>query len=90
MNKQDLIDFVMTKTQLIKKDSTQAVDAVFEGIISGLKTDQEARFVGFGSFTVVHSAARKGRNPRTGIEIDIPAKNRASFKAGKEFKEAVE
>lgn len=90
MNKQDLIDFVMTKTQLIKKDSTQAVDAVFEGIISGLKKDQEARFVGFGSFTVVHSAARKGRNPRTGIEIDIPAKNRASFKAGKEFKEAVE
>ena len=89
MNKQDLIDFVATKTGLTKKDSGHAVDAVFNGIISGLKADKEAKFVGFGSFGVTASAARKGRNPRTGLEIEIAASNRPSFKAGKEFKEAV-
>lgn len=89
MNKQDLIDFVATKTGLNKKDSGSAIDAVFDGIISGLKSDNEARFVGFGSFGVTKSAARKGRNPRTGKEIDIAASNRPTFKAGKEFKAAV-
>ncbi len=89
MNKQDLIDFVATKTGLTKKDSGQAVDSVFDGIISGLKASKDARFVGFGSFNVQATLARKGRNPRTGAEIDIPAGNRITFKAGKEFKESV-
>ena len=89
MNKQDLIDFVATKTGFPKKDVNQAVDAVFDGIIAGLKASKEARFVGFGSFNVQATPARKGRNPRTGAAIDIPATNRISFKAGKEFKAAV-
>lgn len=89
MNKHELIDFVATKTGSTKKDATQVVDAVFDGIIAGLKADKDARFVGFGSFSVTASAARKGRNPKTGLEIDIPAKNRITFKAGKEFKETV-
>ncbi len=89
MNKQELIDFVTTKTGLTKKDSGQAVDAVFDGIISGLKASKDARFVGFGSFGINASAARKGRNPKTGAEIAIPATNRIVFKAGKEFKESV-
>jgi DNA-binding protein HU-beta len=89
MNKQDLIDFVATKTGLTKKDSIQVVDAVFDCIIEGLKASKDARFVGFGSFNLPATPARKGRNPRTGAEIDIPAKNRITFKAGKEFKEAV-
>ena len=82
-------DFVAEKTGLTKKDSSHAVDAVFDGIVSGLKSDKEARFVGFGSFTVQASAARVGRNPRTGQEIKIAASNRPTFKAGKELKEAV-
>lgn len=89
MNKQNLIDFVADATKLTKKDATHAVDAVFDGIVSGLKKDKEARFVGFGSFKVQKSAARKARNPRTGEEINIAASNRPSFKAGKELKEAV-
>ncbi len=89
MNKQDLIDFVATKTGQNKKDAGHSIDAVFEGIVAGLKADKEARFVGFGSFAVVASAARKGRNPRTGEEIAIAASKRPTFKPGKEFKEAV-
>ncbi len=86
MNKQDLIDFVANKTGVTKKDAHNAVDAVFDGIVSGLKADKEARFVGFGS---TESAARKGRNPRTGEEITIAASKRPTFKAGKEFKASV-
>ena len=89
MNKQDLVDFVADKAKLTKKGASQALDAVFEGIITGLKTSKDARFVGFGSFNLQASPARKGRNPRTGAEINIPASNRITFKAGKEFKEAV-
>ena len=55
MNKQDLIDFVANKTGVTKKDAHNAVDAVFDGIVSGLKADEEAKFVGFGSFAVTAS-----------------------------------
>ncbi len=89
MNKQDLIEFVTTKAELTKKDATQVIDAVFDGIIAGLKEGKDARFIGFGSFAVQVSAARKGRNPRTGVEIEIPASKRITFKAGKEFKAVV-
>ena len=89
MNKNDLIDYVANETKLSKKDAASAVDAVFNGIISGLKEKKEARFVGFGSFTVQATAARMGRNPRTGQEIKIAATNRPTFRAGKELKEAV-
>ena len=89
MNKQDLIDFVSDKTGLTKIDSNKSIDAVFDGIVSGLKGDKEAKFIGFGSFGVQARAARKGRNPRTGVEIEIAASNAVSFKAGKEFKESV-
>ncbi|HAL94688.1 MAG TPA: DNA-binding protein [Chitinophagaceae bacterium] len=89
MNKQDLIDFVADAAKLTKKDAALAIDAVFSGIVSGLKKNQEARFVGFGSFKVQKSAARKARNPRTGEEINVAASNRPTFKAGKELKEAV-
>ena len=89
MHKQDLIDFVADKAKLTKKDASNVIDTVFEGIITGLKTSKDARFVGFGSFNIKSTAARKGRNPRTGAEINIPASNRITFKAGKEFKEAI-
>lgn len=89
MNKQDLIDFVADAAKLTKKGAALAIDAVFSGIVSGLKKNQEARFVGFGSFKVQKSPARKARNPRTGEEINVAASNRPTFKAGKELKEAV-
>lgn len=89
MNKTQLIDFVAEKANLTKKDAGDAIDAVFEGIASGLKNNQGAQFVGFGSFTITKTKARKGRNPRTGAEIDIPASDRIGFKAGKGLKELV-
>ncbi len=89
MNKSDLINFVASQTKLTKADSERAVNSVFQGITQTLGSGNEARFVGFGSFTVTKRAARAGRNPRTGQVIQIPASKSPKFRPGKELKQAV-
>lgn len=89
MNKQELIEYVAKETDLTKMDAQKAVEAVFAGITATLQKGNEARFVGFGTFTVSSRAATTGRNPRTGETIKIPASKSAKFKAGKELKDAV-
>ena len=89
MNKAELIEYVAKQADLTKADAQRAVEAVFGGITTTLKKGKDARFVGFGTFSVAKRAATTGRNPRTGEAIKIPASKNAKFKAGKELKEAV-
>ncbi|HEY8486806.1 MAG TPA: HU family DNA-binding protein [Limnochordales bacterium] len=89
MTKAELVDKVAEKTGLTKKDSGRALDAVFEAITEALAGGQRVQLVGFGSFEVRRRAARKGRNPQTGKEIQISARRVPAFKAGKALKEAV-
>ncbi|NQZ14333.1 MAG: HU family DNA-binding protein [Alphaproteobacteria bacterium] len=89
MNKAELIEHVAKQADMTKADAQRAVEAVFGGITSTLKKGNDARFVGFGTFSVAKRAATTGRNPRTGEAIKIPASKNAKFKAGKELKEAV-
>ena len=89
MNKNDLVAQVASNTGISKTDSARAVDAVFDSITSSLQGGQEVRLVGFGTFSVANRSASKGRNPRTGDVIDIPASKQPKFKAGKGLKEAV-
>ena len=89
MNKQDLINAVANDTNLAKKDVADVIDATFSNITSTLKKGDEARFVGFGTFAVTERAATKGRNPRTGEPINIPASKQPKFRPGKELKDAV-
>lgn len=89
MNKTELINAVAEKTELSKKDATGAVDAVFEVITGSLQDGEKVQLIGFGNFEVRERAARKGRNPQTGEEIDIPASNVPAFKPGKALKDAV-
>ena len=89
MNKSDLISHVATQTGLSKAASERAINSVFEGITSTLSRGNDARFIGFGTFSVTARKARMGRNPRTGAQISIPASNQARFRAGKELKSAV-
>jgi len=89
MNKADLIEHVANETETTKADAQRAVEAVFAGITKTLKKGEDARFVGFGTFSVAKRAATTGRNPRTGEAIKIKASKNAKFKAGKELKEAV-
>ncbi|NVJ71589.1 MAG: HU family DNA-binding protein [Alphaproteobacteria bacterium] len=89
MNKNDLIAKVAEAADLSKADAGKAVDAVFDSISGALAGGGEVRLVGFGTFAVAQRAATKGRNPRTGEEIDIPASKQPKFKAGKGLKDAV-
>jgi DNA-binding protein HU-beta len=89
VNKNDLVVQVSESAGLSKVDSSKAVDAVFDSITSSLKKGTEVRLVGFGTFSVSNRRASKGRNPRTGEVIDIPASKRPKFTAGKSLKDAV-
>ncbi|MBN34199.1 MAG: DNA-binding protein HU [Rhodospirillaceae bacterium] len=89
MNKNDLIAVVADSAGMSKADATRAVDSVFDSISGSLSNGTDVRLVGFGTFSVAHRAASKGRNPRTGESIDIPASNQPKFKAGKALKDAV-
>ncbi len=89
MNKTDLINAVAEAAELSKKDATKAVDAVFNSILNALKQGEKVQLIGFGNFEVRERAARKGRNPQTGEEIEIPASKVPAFKPGKALKEAV-
>ncbi|EHI68559.1 HU family DNA-binding protein [Streptococcus ictaluri] len=88
-NKQDLIAKVAEATELTKKDSAAAVDAVFSAIEAFLADGEKVQLIGFGNFEVRERAARKGRNPQTGAEIEIAASKVPAFKAGKALKDAV-
>ncbi|MFC4808484.1 MULTISPECIES: HU family DNA-binding protein [Paenibacillus] len=89
MNKTELIAKVAELTDLSKKDASKAVDAVFDVISDTLQGGDKVQLVGFGNFEVKSREARKGRNPQTGEEIDIPASKIPSFKAGKSLKDLV-
>jgi DNA-binding protein HU-beta len=89
MNKLDLIAAVAQETDISKAKATEVVEAVFGAIEKSLKQKEEVRLVGFGTFVTAARDASKGRNPRTGEEIDIPASTSVRFKAGKTLKDAV-
>lgn len=88
-NKAELIDSVVEKTSLSKKDATEAVDAVFASIEESLAAGDSVRLIGFGTFALSKRSARKGRNPQTGEPMDIAAAVTPKFKAGKALKDAV-
>lgn len=89
MNKSDLIDSIASSADISKSSAARALDAVIGSIQGALAQGDSVSLVGFGTFSVKHRAARTGRNPQTGAEIQIAASNVPSFKAGKALKDAV-
>lgn len=89
MNKTELISAVAEKTQLSKKDSEKAINAVLDTITETLVKGDKVVLVGFGTFEVRQRAERMGRNPSTKEEIKIPASKAPAFKAGKGLKDRV-
>lgn len=89
MNKNELISSVASEANLSKADAQSAVDAVFSTIEGELKKGGDVRLVGFGNFSVSRREASTGRNPQTGAEVQIPARNVPKFSAGKGLKDAV-
>lgn len=89
MNKSELIDAVASKTELSKKDSEKAVNAVVDSVKAALAKGDKVQLVGFGTFEVRKRNARTGLNPQTKKAIKIPATKVPAFKAGKALKDAV-
>lgn len=90
MNKTELVAGVAAKTGLTKKDSEKAVNAFFAVVENALAAGDKVQLVGFGTFEVRERKARKGRNPQSGAEINIPATKVPAFKAGKGLKDSVD
>lgn len=89
MNKSELIDAIADSADISKAAAGRAVDAVVESVTNALKSGDQVTLIGFGTFSVKERAARTGRNPQTGAEIQIAAAKIPSFKAGKALKDAV-
>jgi len=89
MTKADLVAQVAKKVGLTAKAAKEAVTTVFQTISDALKRGEKVVVTGFGTFVVRKRAARKGRNPQTGAEIQIPATKTPGFTAGKSLKRLV-
>ena len=89
MNKQELIDNIASSADITKAAAGRALDSVTDSITGALKQGDSVVLVGFGTFSVRSRAARTGRNPQTGQEIQIAAAKVPAFKAGKALKDAV-
>mgnify|MGYP006452706017 FL=1 len=85
MNKAELIDAIASNADLSKADAKRALDGFVAATSGALKKGERISLVGFGSFSISNRAARTGRNPQTGKEIKIAAKNVVRFKAGSEL-----
>jgi DNA-binding protein HU-beta len=89
VNKTELIEAIAASADISKAAAGRALDAVVDGVTDSLKKGDQVVLVGFGTFSVKDRAARTGRNPQTGAEIQIAAAKVPSFKAGKALKDAV-
>ena len=89
MNKSELIDVIASAADISKASAGRALEGTTSAISNALAKGDTVSLVGFGTFSVKARAARTGRNPRTGEELQIKASNNPSFKAGKALKDAV-
>lgn len=87
--KGDFVSSIAEKTGFTKVESEAALTAVLETLAEQMILDKKITLVGFGTFQAKARAARKGRNPRTGEELDIPASKLPSFTASKSLKNRV-
>ena len=89
MNKSDLISSVAKLSGLKNADAESAIDGVITSITNALKSGDEVRLLGFGTFAVTKRPATEGRNPRTGAKLNIPARSIPKFRPGKQLKDSV-
>jgi len=87
MTKAELVEEVARAAELNKRDAEVIVETVFDSIIGALNKGEKVELRGFGSFRTRERGPRRGRNPKTGEPVDVPAKRVPYFKPGKELKE---
>jgi len=89
VTKADLVNAIADEAGLSKADAEKALKAFTDTVTSALKNDEKVALVGFGTFSVGERAARTGKNPQTGAQINIPAAKVPKFKAGKALKDSI-
>ena len=90
MNKSDLINAMKDESALSRKDAEHVVETFFDTITDTITTGERVEIRGFGSFTVKKYKPYVGRNPKTGVQIEVPPKKLPFFKVGKELKDMVD
>ena len=90
MTKAELVEKVSGQINLTKKQTEVVVNTVFQSITDSLSDGKKVELRGFGSFRIRERNARVGRNPKSGAQVDVPAKRVPFFKAGKELRELVD
>jgi DNA-binding protein HU-beta len=89
MNKADLVARIAEEAEITRHQAEKALNALMDGVQDALSNGDNVTLVGFGAFSVMSRAARKGRNPQTGREIFIPASKTPKFLAGKGLRDAI-
>ncbi|MCA9530350.1 MAG: integration host factor subunit beta [Myxococcales bacterium] len=90
MTKSELIEAVADRAKITKTRAELVVNCVFDTMTESLERSEGIEVRGFGSFTVRHYKAYKGRNPRTGKTVEVPEKRLPFFKVGKELRQLVD
>ena len=91
MTRTELIDTLSRKfSQLHFKDTGMSVRVILEELSNALSKGGRAEIRGFGSFVLNYKPPRKGRNPKTGVTVMVPAKYQPHFRPGKELRERVD
>ena len=89
MTKADLVERVTALGDLTRRDGEIIVDLLFDSVIGALKSGDKVEIRGFGSFRTRQRKPRTGRNPKTGVKVDVPAKKVPFFKPSKELRDLV-
>lgn len=89
MNKTEIIAAAAERTRIDKRTTADIANAIFDIIKESLVEGDPVRIAGVGNFGVKHLAARQGKNPKTGEPLDVAARIKVTFSAGKELKKAV-
>ena len=90
LSKAELVAQIAEETEMTNKDAGKVLASIIENISDSLINGGSVQLIGFGSFKTTQRAARMGRNPNNGEEIQIPAKSVVKFTAGKKLCEAIE
>ncbi len=89
MTKADLIDEVSRVVEMTRKDSEIIVETIFKSIVKALRAADKIEIRGFGSFRTRQRNPRVGRNPKTGVRVEVPSKKVPYFKPSKELKNLI-
>ena len=89
MNRTELVNAIALQAGTSKKDADAMLKAYVNVVEEAVKAGEKVQLIGFGSFELKERPARKGKNPKTGEAIDIPASKAPVFKAGGAFKQLV-